>query len=106
MGQVVRLKAWAERARRKDYAEAAPLSRAEALGLAAELAEALASTEADSRLLLLATLHEIHAALGGRERRLEAEMADASAELRRLDRTQAARRAYQSWRPPVTPARN
>jgi hypothetical protein len=89
-----RLSHRAARSRRADYAEPVVATPEEAVALAAEIADAFADLSGQDRLLFLSRLHDLQSALDGRERRLDAEMAQQRGALARLNKSVAATRGY------------
>jgi hypothetical protein len=102
LSRLIHLSAWAQRSRRPSAAaEPAPLTAADALALASEIADEIGRLDPQERLAFLSGLEDIQSALAARERRLTEEMAEAAGALRRLDRSREAHRGYQALTRPA-----
>jgi hypothetical protein len=102
VSRLIHLSAWAQRSRRQTAAaEPAPLTAADALALASEIADEIGRLDPQERLAFLSGLEDIQSALVARERRLTEEMAETAGVLRRLDRSREAQRGYQALTRPA-----
>jgi hypothetical protein len=94
MDRLANLRLRAERSRRAAFDQPVVSDADEARALARGLADELANLQGRDRLLFLATLEEIRAALDARAKRLAREMADHRVTLMRVIRGSAACRGY------------
>lgn len=98
MGTIERLRLRAERSRRAGAEAPLVATVEEARALARGVAEGLAAAPEADRLLLLASLHEVQAALGARLSRLDAEMGEGRERIGAVNRGLSAHAGY-SHRP-------
>ena len=94
MGTIERLRLRAERSRRVGGEAPLVATVEEARALARGVAEGLAAAPEADRLLLLASLHEVQAALGARLSRLDAEMGEGRERIGAVNRGLSAHTRY------------
>jgi hypothetical protein len=108
MGGVERLRLRAERSRRGGHGVPVVSTAEEARALARSVAEGLAAAPDRDRLLLLASLHEVQAALASRMSRLESEIGDSRERIAAVNRGLTAHASYAGGRqaPRAKPAKD